>query len=47
MTCHDCYDTRCVPDDVSGTYTACSSCVVEASATWVIFDSQTAPPDLA
>jgi len=45
VSCHDCSGARAVPDDVQGGYHACPGCVIEATATWVCFDTDedTAP----
>ncbi len=45
MSCPDCSGARAVPDDVQGGYRACPECVIEATATWVCFDTDedTAP----
>ncbi len=34
MTCLDCAGTRAVPDDRSGGYAPCPSCVIEATTTF-------------
>lgn len=38
MTCPDCGGTRAVPDDFSSGYAPCPSCVIEASATFVVLE---------
>ena len=45
MSCHDCFGARAVPDDVQGGSRACPGCVIEATATFVCFDTEddTAP----
>ena len=43
MTCHDCAGARAVPDDVGGGYAPCPSCVVEATETFVCFESEEDP----
>ena len=44
MTCPDCGGTRAVPDDVSGGYAPCPSCVIDAGSTFVALDE--VPEDL-
>jgi len=45
VSCQDCSGARAVPDDAQGGYRACPGCVLEATATWVCFDTDedTAP----
>ncbi len=43
MTCSDCHGTRAVPDGVTGGYTPCPSCVIDAGTTYVVWESPTAP----
>ncbi len=45
MSCHDCFGARAVPDDVQGGYRTCPRCVIEATATFICFDTEddTAP----
>ncbi len=38
MTCPDCGGTRAVPDDFTGSYAPCPSCVIEATSTFVALD---------
>jgi hypothetical protein len=38
MTCPDCHGTRAVPDDVTGGYAPCPSCVIDAGTTFVAID---------
>ncbi len=38
MTCPDCDGTRAVPDDLSGGYAPCPSCVIDATTTFVVFE---------
>ncbi len=45
MSCHDCSGVCAVPDDARGGYRACLGCLVEATATFVCFETEddTAP----
>ncbi len=45
MSCHDCSGVRAGPDDVQGGYRTCPGFVIEATATWVCFETEddTAP----
>ncbi len=45
MSCHDRLGMRAGPDDVQGGYGACPGCVIEATATFVCFETEddTAP----
>ncbi len=45
MSCHDCSGVRVVPDDMQGGYRTCPGCLIEATATFVCFDTDedTAP----
>jgi len=45
VSCPDCFGARAVPDDVPGGSRACPGCVIEATATFVCFDTEddTAP----
>jgi len=45
VSCPDCFGARAVPDDVQGGSRACPGCVIEATATFVCFDTEddTAP----
>ncbi len=45
MSCHDCSGARAVPDDMQGGYRACPGCVIEATATFVCFDTEDADPE--
>ena len=40
MSCPDCHDTRAVPDDLTGGYAPCPSCVVDAGATFVVLTQE-------
>ena len=37
MSCLDCHGTLAVPDDITGGYAPCPSCVIEADLTFVIW----------
>ncbi len=39
MSCHDCFGARAGPGDVQGGYRACPGCLLEATATFVCFDT--------
>jgi len=45
MSCNDCSGVRAGPDDVPGGYRACPGCLIEATATFICFDTEedTAP----
>jgi len=45
MTGHDCSGVRAGPDDVPGGYRTCPGCLIEATATFICFDTEddTAP----
>jgi len=36
MTCLACHGTRAVPDEVTGGYAPCPSCVTDAGTTYVV-----------
>jgi hypothetical protein len=38
MTCLDCAGTCAVPDDRSGGYAPCPSCVIKATTTFVVLE---------
>lgn len=39
-TCDDCFGARAVPDDFTGDYRACPSCVIDAGETWVVWENE-------
>jgi len=45
VSCQDCFGARAVPDDVQGGYRAWPGCLIEATATFVCFETEddTAP----
>jgi len=47
MSCLDCAGTRAVPDDLTGSYQPCQSCVIQAGTTVVALDDPAGAPTRA
>jgi len=47
MSCPDCAGTRAIPDDLTGGYQPCPTCVIETSTTFVVLDDPDGAPTRA